>query len=161
MKYVDRETGELKPLLLRTENNYDMDAATLETGVDCSVEPSRTMQQFAEECDINEIVRKFGITGQMPDNLRMPSPADFTDAITDFQTAMDAVVAAQNAFLEVPGELRARFDHDAGKLMAWLDDPENQAEAVKLGFSVPRAEPKPPEPMPVRVVTDDKTSSAT
>jgi len=36
-------------------------------------EENLTKQEFAEEVDINTILRRFNITGQLPENVRMPT----------------------------------------------------------------------------------------
>lgn len=129
----------LRKIELRSAFNYDPDAVSEETGLVCDPEEGRTQQSFAEECDINTIVRRFGLTGEMPQNLRMPVSGDFT-GVTDFQTAMNAVRQAQEAFMELPGEMRARFDNDPQKLISFLEHDGNREEAVKLGLVN-----KPPE----------------
>lgn len=134
---------------LRAPGNYDVDAASALAVIDFLVvdektgelikEVGLTQQEFKDECDINEIVRRFGLTGQLPDSYRAPVSGDFT-GISDFKSAMDAVRAAQERFMEMPGELRAKFDNDPQKLMSFLDDEKNRDEAVKLGIVN-----KPPE----------------
>jgi len=123
---------------LRAPYNYDPDAVSLENGLDVGPE-SATQQQFAEEADINTIVRRFGLTGELPNGIHMPQSGDFT-ATTDFQTAMNLVRQAEEAFLEIPGEVRARFNHDPAQVIQFLEDPSNRDEAVRLGFIE-----KPPE----------------
>lgn len=150
----DKDTGEIRQPFLRTAYNYDVDLASEQSGLACP-EDTLAQQHFAEECDINTIVRRFGITGQMPDNLRMPQSGDFVDAVNDFHTAMNMIKAAEEEFMRVPGELRARFDHDAGKLMAFLEDPANDEEAIKLGFKVKPVEPEPVPPVPVIIAHGD------
>ena len=49
--------GKFVPVFLRAFNNYDMGAVSDETGLRCE-DASLTKQSFAEECDINTIVRK-------------------------------------------------------------------------------------------------------
>ena len=64
---------------------------------------------------------------------------DFT-GITDFQSAMEAVVRAQGAFNDLPANVRARFRNDPAEMLAFLEDGKNREEAVKLGLVSP-----PPE----------------
>lgn len=104
-----------------------------ECGISFDPEEGLAQQQFAEEVDINTIVKRFGLTGQLPENLRMPVSGDFTN-ITDFQSAMNLVVQAKEEFERVPAEVRARFANDPGELMAFLEDEKNREEAVKLGL---------------------------
>lgn len=118
---------------LRTAYNYDMNEAGDETGLDCSVEPSMTKQSFAEEADINTIVRRFGLTGQLPENVRMPTYEDFT-GVTDFKSAMDALALARESFEEMPAHVRERFDNDPHQFVEFCSDEKNRDEAVKLGL---------------------------
>lgn len=126
-----------KPPFLRTPYNYNRDEATNETGIDCSVEPSRTQQHFAEEADINTIVRRFHLTGELPQNVRMPSNADF-DGIFDFQSAMNAIRAAEESFAAMPAEIRYRFHNNPHEFVEFCSDDANRPEAEKLGLVAPR-----------------------
>lgn len=103
------------------------------TGLDCSVEPSLTKQAFAEECDINTIVRRFGITGQLPENVRMPTYGDYT-GVVDFKTAMDAMALARESFEAMPAHVRERFDNDTQKFVEFCSDEKNRDEAISLGL---------------------------
>lgn len=107
-------------------------------------EPSLTQQQFAEDADINVMMTRFGVTGQMPSSLRMPTFGDFT-GVGDYRAAMDMVVRAQNEFMTLPPDMRARFGNDPHQLISFLEDPNNAEEARKLGLlnpapAVPSAE---------------------
>lgn len=109
-------------------------------GLDCAVGgPTKTQQQFKQECDINEIVRRFGLTGELPAEPRIGSFGDFT-GVHDFHAAMNMVRGAEEAFMEFPAELRARFGNDPGQMLLFLQDVKNKDEAVKLGLVS-----KPPE----------------
>lgn len=92
-----------------------------------------TQQEFLFDSDINEIVRRFGLTGKLPDDLRVPLSGDFT-GIEDYHSAILAVRKAEEAFMEMPAELRARFNNDPQILMDFLADGTNRNEAVKLGL---------------------------
>lgn len=102
-------------------------------------DPGVTQQSFRDEVDINEIVRRFGLTGSLPENFRPPMVGDFTNVV-DFQSALNAVIAAREAFEQMPGELRARFANDPQRLIDFLGDEKNRDEALKLGLLE-----KPPE----------------
>jgi len=121
---------------------YDTDAASLEAGL-ANDEPSMTDQSFAEEADINTIVRRFGLTGELPTSVSMPSFADF-ERTYDYHSAMLEIRAAEREFMRLPADLRTRFDNDPGRLVTFLEDPGNRAEAVSLGLVQ-----APPEPVPV------------
>lgn len=125
---------------------YDADQASLEAGLDFTGQETLTQQQFKDECDINEIVRRFGLTGELPQDLRVPVSGDFT-GITDFQSAMQAVRQAQEAFMELPGELRLRFANDPQRLLEFMEDSSNLEEARRLGLVKP-APVSMPDPAP-------------
>jgi len=119
-------------IFFRTPYNYDVDAASLEAGLSCPG-PDMTQQQFTDECDINNIVRRFGVTGQVPVPSRLPSYDDFS-GITDYQTAMETVRAAQESFAALPSSVRSRFANDPQQLLEFLGDQRNRDEAVALGL---------------------------
>ena len=125
-------------VFFRTPYNYDTDEVSAETGLACFDE-SMAQQQFKEESDINEIVRRFGLTGEMPQDFRMPQYGDFT-GVSDFHSAVNMVLAAEDEFMRLPAEMRSRFGNDPGQLLDFLNDERNRDEAVKLGLIA-----KPPE----------------
>lgn len=135
---------------VRSPYNYSMEAASDASGLRC-LDSSRAIQSARDECDINTIVRNFGLTGQLPDEVRVPMSGDFSDVL-DYQTALNAVIAADGAFMELPAAIRARFDNNPQKLMEFIADRGNLDEARKLGLLKPaQAEP---EPLRVKVVPD-------
>lgn len=138
---------------LRAPGQYDPDAVSLETGLACDPDEGKTQQQFAEEVDINTIVKRFGLTGELPFSGRVPLSGDFTE-VTDFHSAMNLVVEAEEAFMRLPADLRKRFDHDPGKLIAFLEDDANREEAEKLGLVN-----KPPEKTRDAVTAIDELAS--
>lgn len=109
----------------------------------CSDE-SLTKQSFAEECDVNEILRRAqngqDISGSL--NQRVGQYGDFTN-IPSYHEAMDLVVRANNAFMELDWKLRERFQNDPERFIAFVQDDANYDEAVKLGLI--SAKPKPNE----------------
>lgn len=119
--------------------NYDVDQASVLSGLECK-DKSLTRQSEAQDADINVIVKRFNVTGQLPQGLRLPTYADF-DGIFDFRTAMDAVRAAEAAFLQVPAEIRARFGNDPHLFVQFCSNPENLGELRKLGLA-----PEAPNP---------------
>ncbi len=121
-----------KAIFLRTPYNYDTDAASNESGLACE-EPSLAQQHFKEECDINTILQKFSITGLLPESPLSPRYGDFS-GISDYHTALNRVIAAQDEFEALPAQIRARFDNDPAKLIEFLDNDANRPEAEELGL---------------------------
>ncbi len=126
----------MKTPFLRTPYNYDTIAASDESGMACE-EPSLAQQQFKDECDINNILRQFNITGQLPDMPLSPKYGDFT-GISDYKTALDRVITADEEFMNLPATLRARFDNEPANLIEFLNNEENRLEAEKLGLVQPK-----------------------
>lgn len=121
-----------KAPFLRTPYNYDTIAASNESGLACE-EPTRAQQQFKDECDINNILRQFNITGLLPEAPLSPRYGDFT-GISDYHTALNAVIAAEDGFMALPADIRARFQNDPENLINFLNDASNKDEAIKLGL---------------------------
>jgi phage internal scaffolding protein len=111
-------------------------------GLVCPAE-GLTKQSFKEECDINTIVRMFGVTGKVPANVRMPTYGDFED-VGDFREAMEAINAASASFAEMPSEVRERFSNDPAKFVDFCSNEANKAEAERLGLTVPKPVPVVP-----------------
>lgn len=120
---------------VRNPYNYDVNMASDESGLAC-LDASLAVQESRDEVDINTIVRRFGLTGELPSNVRIPQYGDFT-GIGDYHSAMNAVLAADRSFMELPAELRARFGNDAGAFVEFCSDPANVAEMGKLGLLKP------------------------
>ncbi len=125
--------------MFNTGYNMDVDKVSNDTAIVFDDE-SLAIQSAEEESNINTIVRRFGITGELPSDLRMPRSGDFT-GVPDFHTAMNMVRTAQEEFLRVPADIRARFVNDPGKFMKFLDDENNYEEALRLGLVNKRPEP--------------------
>lgn len=130
-----------KPLL-RTKWNYDRSDRS--SALVC-MDETLCQQNFALECDINEIVRRFGLTGELPTNLAVPQQGDF-DQVYDFHSALNMLKASEEAFAMLPADVRFRFGNDAGKLVEFVSDESNREEAEKLGIVVPRKGSSSPEP---------------
>lgn len=124
---------------LRAQYNYDTDAASNEDALKCE-DLSLTQQHQKEEADINTIVRRFGLTGELPQNVRMPSYGDFT-GVGDYQSALHAIREADEAFMAMPADVRSRFNNDPAAFVDFCSDPANLEEAKKLGLTKTPAGP--------------------
>lgn len=113
--------------------NFDRQAWSDAHGIEF-LDPSRAVQSQKDEADINTIVRNFGVTGRVPVSVRAPTYGDF-EGISDYREAIEAVRSAEDAFMAVPAELRARLDNDAGKFVEWCADKGNLEEMRKLGLA--------------------------
>lgn len=121
-------------VFVRNPFNYDVDEVSRETGLRCLAK-SLTVQSQAEEADINVIVKRFGITGRLPDPVSIPSFGDF-EGVSDFRSALHITMDAEAAFMKMPAGLRKRFANDPAIFLDFFNDPSNLDEAVKLGLVV-------------------------
>lgn len=102
---------------------------------------SMAKQAFKAECDVNNIMKRFERTGVMEHAAKYEGRyGDFTE-VGDYQTAMQAVVEAREAFESLPAQLRARFGNDPGAFLGFIEDPENIEEARKMGLVKAAVEP--------------------
>ena len=123
----------IKPPFVRSAYNYDMAQVSLETGFK-STEPSLAQQHMKEDADINNIVARFGITGELPVSQRVAQYGDFTGMSNDYHTSLNMVHAAHEAFYSLPAALRERFHNDPAKIIEFCNDESNREEAIKLGL---------------------------
>lgn len=136
---------------VRAPGQYDVDAASEASGLVCD-DPSLAVQSEREDADINTIVRRFGLTGTIPEGLTPPTFGDFT-GIDDFQTALNAVNQARDLFMQVPADIRGRFENDPQKFVEFCSDEKNIPEMRKMGLAIPEKMADPP--MRVEVVNKD------
>lgn len=114
-------------------------------------EPSMTNQQFVRECDINFIVKQNAETGFISHvNHLTPQWGDFGNS-TDYQSALNYLQEANDSFMALPAEVRARFQNDPAQLLDFVTNIDNMDEAVKLGLASYNANYKP---------ADEKTTSS-
>lgn len=106
---------------------------------DEDVLPSMTQQQFADECDVNRIVRSNAFIPADPAQMRF---ADVSE-VMGYEDALMLVKKAQESFSVLPAELRARFDNDPSNFVDFLADPANEQEAQELGLIAKPSEVAP------------------
>lgn len=112
--------------------------------------PARTKQQFVDQCDINNIIKQYTKTGQfshLSANLARGTYTDLPDPI-EFQDSMNLVIQAENAFATLPSKVRARFGNDPAEFLAFIGDPANQDEAIKMGLAIDNRPAPEPETAP-------------
>jgi phage internal scaffolding protein len=126
---------------VRNPYNYDKDEASVNDALLCQ-DPSLAQQHMKDECDINVIIERFGVTGELPNAPVSPQYGDFS-GVTDYHSALNQINATMDDFMALPAKLRVRFDHDPVKLLEFLQNDQNRDEAMQLGLidGQPVAEP--------------------
>lgn len=150
---VIAQTGELYPTP-RATGNYDPDLVSKETALYCE-DPSRTQQHFKDECDINVIVERFGVTGHLPIMAVQPMQGDFT-GVDDFQSALEHVRASQENFMRLPAKVRERFQNNPQAFVDYCLNPANIEGVRELGLA-----PRPAAPGIIEAVKNGNPTEGT
>nr|WAE43770.1 MAG: internal scaffolding protein [Microviridae sp.] len=106
--------------------------------------PSLTDQSFVDEASIDQILAKYARTGILAERVDQPMFTDLVGVTNDYQTALNLVLEADEAFFALPARIRSRFKNDPGQLLSFLEDPKNLKEAFELGLI--QTDPNPPAP---------------
>lgn len=99
-------------------------------------EPSMTLQSAAPECDIYNILNQFNTTGIVT-HVASGTP-QYTDVseVPDYQAAMEIIMTAEEQFSALPSHVRREFDNDPGKMLEFIQNPDNYKRGVELGLFV-------------------------
>lgn len=103
-------------------------------------QPSKTDQQWAKEADMNSIIAQYQKTGQMPPMAKIQGQFADVSQIEDLLPSLMKVELAKNSFMKLPAHVRSRFGNKTENMISFLQDPSNNAEAIKLGL---RKDPNP------------------
>lgn len=97
-------------------------------------QPSRTKQEFKDQCDVNHIMARYESTGLIS-HLAKGHP-QFLDVseIPDYQAMLDRMIAVGDFFMGLPAKIRDHFDNDPSVMMEAIGDPERRDEMVDLGL---------------------------
>jgi len=112
--------------------------------------PSRTKQEFKDECDINNIIKAYKITGQIAHISANAAKGVYMDLPepTDYQESLNIIRQAEQSFDSLPAKIRDRFKNDPTQFLDFLKDPKNRDEAMDLGLidrpPIPVAPAAPP-----------------
>lgn len=111
-------------------------------GLTCT-EPSHTQQQYAEDADINNVIRSYQETGTVPTSSgREPIFGDFSaEEIGDYAAALRTIHGVGDLMMQLPAKVRSRFENNPLNILAFLKDPANKHEAIELGLIDPPEEP--------------------
>jgi len=128
--------------VVRIVNEYDANGVSDNNALHCDDE-SLTRQEFKEESDINTIISAFGIGENPIEAQKWVTNVDITEETTDFQSAMNQLVAAAAQFNSLPARVRSQFDNDPAAFVDFVSNPDNGDEMVRLGLAEIRREPIP------------------
>lgn len=107
-----------------------------------NTEPAVTVQYFKEECDIHNILAKYSDQGVLFQHRGTPQYGDFTD-IQTYQDALNAVLEANEGFLELPSDIRKYFNNDPKEFVEFCSNEKNLDEMRRLGLAPEAREIQP------------------
>lgn len=112
---------------------------------------SLTRQEFADECDINNIMARYENSGMLS-HLQAPNREPmYVDAweIPDFRSAMDMMNVANAAFMSLPASVRREFDNDPALFVEFVEnrhsDEKATAKLKEWGLLAPEEVVPPPQ----------------
>lgn len=108
-------------------------------------EQSLTEQAHKDRVNVNTIMRKVKAGAMVPVNAGTGMYGDFS-GLDDYHALQNRLLMAEAQFMSLPAQIRKRFEHDAGKLIAFVQNPENRQECYELGLLI---DPNKPEPLKV------------
>lgn len=120
------------PPFLRTPHNYDTEGASDESALECR-DKSLAQQHMHDDTDINKLVEKYLVHGELPQLQTPPLQGDFTKVMT-YQEALNLMIEARKSFEALPAKTRARFDHDPGQFVNFCTNEENRDEMRQMGL---------------------------
>jgi len=123
----------------------------LDTSLSFKGTKTRTKSEFADEANINNIVKRCMNGGAMPAGSRTPLFGDFSE-VSDFTQAQTLIAEANAEFELLPSDVREKFGNNVSDLMDFLDDDTNLDEAIKLGLA--------PKPTSEPEITTENTQTA-
>jgi len=105
--------------------------------------PSKTIQAFKAECDINKLVERAVRTGMPLVTTGMAREALFADVsgVECYEASLDAIRTAQEGFMTLPAAVRDRFGNDPAQLLAYIDQGGNLEEVLNPPPVAPGAPP--------------------
>jgi len=109
--------------------------------------PSLCRQEFAEECDINNLMKRYeGHVVGGPGNLPPMEPVyvDFASAPQTLMEFMDLQMEAERAFMSLPAVVRKEFDNDAMQFVEFASNSDNLDKMREWGLAPPAKAPTAP-----------------
>jgi phage internal scaffolding protein len=92
-----------------------------------------TEQQWKDECNVNNIIQKYDKNQLITHVNEMEAHhGDMTGA--DYKMMMDKIINIRNKFDQLPSSIRKRFQNSPEAYLAFMEDPKNRPEAIKLGL---------------------------
>ena len=100
-----------------------------------TVGESLTEQQFAEESQILNKIRKYDSQGFFDSINRNPAQYNDFTQVRDLADAIDQIEQARDAFQTIPSDIRKQFNNSPSEFFDFASKESNYDELVKLGLA--------------------------
>lgn len=122
-------------------NRADRKRVTLDTG-----EELITKQSHKDECDIHNILGQYKKTGIIT-HVQSARP-QYTDLPSDmdYQSSLNTLMQAEQAFAELPATVRDHFHNDPGEFLAAFSDEKQEDKLREFGLITSEKKETPPKP---------------
>jgi hypothetical protein len=107
--------------------------------------PSLTRQEFAEDCDINVLMKRFENRdiGAIMRSAQEPVYYDLASAPSTLMDYMQLMQDADKAFMTLSAQVRREFDNDPVRFVDFASDPANLDQMRNWGLAPPAPAPEP------------------
>lgn len=112
--------------------------------LDFSKDPGRTKQQFKEECDISNILKKFRQTGALT-HVQKHGAVYGEASGHDYAEAMRIVAHGNTVWADAPSHIKEQFSGPEA-FLDFVSDPDNNAAVAELFGEAPAAPAEPDQP---------------
>ncbi|QCQ84861.1 internal scaffolding protein [Blackfly microvirus SF02] len=126
---------------------------------------SLTRQEFADECDINTLMKRYETYGTSMHQLRPDAVAasggmyvDFSEMPNNLIDYLAMVKDAETAFMSLPAPVRREFDNNAVAFVDFASDPRNIDQMRIWGLAAPAKAPVEPVQAPAPVSSSSPPS---
>lgn len=145
---------------IHTPNMLPDRSADVDFSEDIPENLSLTKQSFQTECDINHIVKNNALVAPLtPQQYQALNFQDLGNAV-DYHTAKNYLIEAENSFMSLSADIRARFQNDPGQFLDFVQNADNQQELIDMGLATYLPDQPQPAPKPSKetfVQTDGDT----
>ncbi len=107
-------------------------------------------QHFKEECDINNIMRKYVQTGLITHVSENQGRFADVSMVGSYHEAVQRVKDTREFFMKLPVKMRAEFLNDPSLFLDFIADPGNLEDLEQMGLQGLQEAVKDPGPPPVK-----------
>ena len=102
-----------------------------------NTKPSMTDQSYKDSTDAKLIVKQFIKTGVINHLAKVEGQYQDVSEVNSLYESMSKVKEVESYFMDLPAEIRKKFDNDPQKMLHLIVDDEREQEQIDLGLKKP------------------------